>query len=69
MDDFELSEYFTAYLSDPSSLVSADYVTVDFEDALDNVIEALATDSAAVTQSNHFETLECILLCVKQNLF
>ncbi|KAK7207781.1 condensin complex subunit 1 [Myxozyma melibiosi] len=62
MADFDLSEYVTSYLSEPSSLISPDYVADDLEDALDIVIEALAMDSAAIAQSNYFETLECILL-------
>ncbi|KAK9496127.1 armadillo-type protein [Lipomyces doorenjongii] len=61
MNGFSLSEYLTAYLSDPSSLASADYVK-DPDDALDAVIDAVAVDSAALAHSNNFETLESMLL-------
>ncbi|KAK9370834.1 armadillo-type protein [Lipomyces kononenkoae] len=61
MDGFSLSEYLTAYLSDPNSLTSADYVE-DPNDALDAVIDAVAVDSAALADGNNFETLESMLL-------
>ncbi|KAK9348866.1 armadillo-type protein [Lipomyces starkeyi] len=61
MNGFSLSEYLTTYLSDPSSLTSADYVE-DPDDALDAVIDAVAVDSAALADGNNFETLESMLL-------
>ncbi|KAK9377461.1 armadillo-type protein [Lipomyces chichibuensis] len=61
MNGFSLSEYLTAYLSDPSSLTSAEYVE-DPDDALDAVIDAVAVDSAALADGNNFETLESMLL-------
>ncbi|KAJ8099886.1 armadillo-type protein [Lipomyces tetrasporus] len=61
MDEFCLSDYLTAYLSDPSSLTSADYIE-DHDDALDALINTVTVDSAALAEENNFETLESMLL-------
>ncbi|KAK9468113.1 armadillo-type protein [Lipomyces arxii] len=61
MDSFSLSEHFSAYLSDPSSLASEDF-SGDIDDALDTIIEILTVDCSALSESNNFETLESMLL-------
>ncbi|KAK9460035.1 armadillo-type protein [Lipomyces oligophaga] len=62
MDEFDLSESLTSFLSDPSTLVSTDQTGEDIEGALDATIESLTTDPSALLQENNFDILMCILL-------
>ncbi|KAK9473298.1 armadillo-type protein [Dipodascopsis tothii] len=61
MDDFNLSESLTAYLSDPASLVSRSLQESDADDALDVIIDAIAMDPAEIGAESHFDMLQEIL--------
>ncbi|KAK9479296.1 armadillo-type protein [Lipomyces japonicus] len=62
MDNFVLSEHLTAYLSDPSTLISFDFSDGQIEDELDRAIDAIAVDSDALAEEQNFESLEAMLL-------